>query len=65
MKRNDRISQIARISAMDRETLMRSLRMMRYTFKMDFSREYLASLEISELRHIVLAASSHRLRTSA
>ncbi len=44
---------------MDREGLIETLRRMRCEFPMDFTDDYLASLSIERLKHIVLAASLH------
>ncbi len=50
---------VDRISAMDRAGLIEALRRMRCEFPMDFTDDYLASLSIERLKHIVLAASLH------
>lgn len=45
---------------MDREELILLLRGMHCTFPMDFSEEYLQTLSVERLRHIVLAAWVHQ-----
>jgi len=49
------------ISRMDRFSLIRFLSRMRCSFKMDFSREYLETISLDQLRHIVLAACQHAI----
>jgi hypothetical protein len=50
---------IEKINDMDRPGLMQMLRGMRCDFKIDFTQEFLESVSVERLRHIVLAASLH------
>jgi hypothetical protein len=50
---------IEKINDMDRPGLMQMLRGMRCSFKIDFTQEFLDSVSLERLRHIVLAASLH------
>ena len=52
------------IQAMDRVALIQLLRKLECDFAMDFTDEFLDSLSIERLRHIVLAASLHAHRHS-
>jgi hypothetical protein len=52
------------IAEMDREGLIGMLARMECTFKMDFTKEFLGSVSLEKLRHIVLSASLHVLRSS-
>jgi hypothetical protein len=45
---------------MDREELILVLRGMHCTFPMDFTEEYLQTVSVERLRHIVLAAGAHQ-----
>lgn len=47
------------ICMMDRMSLMQRLRGMRCDFPIDFSDEYLNSISLERLQHIVLAAAVH------
>jgi len=44
---------------MDRFRLIRFLTQMRCSFELDFTREYLETISVDQLRHIVLAACQH------
>lgn len=55
----------ARIARMERGELTRMLLSMDCTFPVDFSREYLESMSVDRLRHIVLAAGLHERRARA
>jgi hypothetical protein len=44
------------IAALDRNELKRRIRTFRGRFKLDFNEDYLDSLSIDRLRHILLAA---------
>lgn len=59
---DNREANIAKIAIMDRQELIRKLLTMRCGFPIDFSREFLESMSIEHLRHIVLGASFHRVR---
>jgi len=48
-----------KIATMRRAGLVRLLRSMDCGFRIDFSDEYLKSMSIDRLRHVVLAASLH------
>jgi hypothetical protein len=50
---------------MDREELILLLQGMRCTFPLDFTEEYLQSVSVERLRHIVLAVSVHQERACA
>ena len=50
---------IEKINDMDRQHLMQALCGMRCSFKIDFTQEFLNSVSLERLRHIVLAASLH------
>lgn len=52
------------LAAMDRRQLIRTLREVRCDFELDFTDEYLRSVSIERLRHIVLAAALHDRRKS-
>ena len=57
-----RENNIVRIAVMDRQELSRKLLTMRCEFPIDFSREFLDSISIEHLRHIVLDASFHEIK---
>jgi len=48
-----------KLGLMDRPDLIEELRRLRCSFRMDFSPEFLDSVSVDRLRHIVLAASLH------
>jgi len=48
-----------RIATMDRAALTRMLRRLDCDFELDFTDEFLASISLPRLRHIVLAALLH------
>jgi hypothetical protein len=50
---------LARVSAMNRAGLIQTLRNMHCEFALDFTDEFLDSISIERLRHIVIAASVH------
>jgi hypothetical protein len=50
---------VGRIGSMDRAGLVDELRRMRCEFPMDFTDEFLSSMSVERLKHIVLAASLH------
>lgn len=50
---------------MDREELILLLKGMHCTFPMDFTEEYLQSVSVERLRHIVLGASIHQEKLCA
>jgi len=50
---------INRISVMDRSSLIGFLRGLHVDFEIDFTDDFLGSVSIERLRHIVLAASLH------
>jgi len=56
---NEKESTIVRITTMNRQELIRKLLGMRCGFPIDFSREFLESMSIEHLRHVVLDASFH------
>ena len=45
------------MAGMDRDELIRTLQGIRCPFKMDFTKEFLNSISLERLQHIVLAAS--------
>ena len=47
----------AKLATMDREGLICILRTMRCTFPLDFTEEFLQTVGVERLRHIVLAAA--------
>ncbi len=49
----------SKIAAMRRPGLIRLLRSLDCGFRMDFSDDYLKSMSLERLRHVVLAASLH------
>ncbi|MBN1942983.1 MAG: hypothetical protein JW849_06780 [Phycisphaerae bacterium] len=51
---------ITRLACMDRQDLILLLRSMHCTFPMDFTEEFLQTISVERLRHIVLAASVHQ-----
>ncbi len=53
----DRIA--TRLAGMNRPALMQLLRSLRCDFKIDFTDDYLHSVSLERLRHIVLAAELH------
>lgn len=50
---------VSTIAAMGRPQLVALLRGMRCGFDIDFSDEYINSMDLERLRHIALAASMH------
>ncbi len=50
---------VARIGSLDRCGLIQELRRMRCSFEIDFSDDFLNSVSLERLRHIVLAAGLH------
>ena len=46
---------------MDRPELIESLRGMKCPFELDFSDEFLGSISIERLRHILMAATMHSM----
>lgn len=50
---------VNKLSVMDRPGLIGELHKMECDFRMDFTEEFLNSVSIERLRHIVLAASLH------
>lgn len=54
-RQTDRL--IAKIAAMDRGDAIRTLKALRCTFELDFTDDYLRSISLGRLRHILLAAS--------
>ena len=50
---------VSTIASMKRSQLITLLRRMRCGFDIDFSDEYINSMNIDRLRHIALAASMH------
>ncbi|MCK5113707.1 MAG: hypothetical protein KAR11_02980 [Phycisphaerae bacterium] len=56
---SEREDMIIGIAVMDRQELIQKLLTMRCGFPIDFSREYLESIPLDNLRHIVLDASFH------
>lgn len=50
---------ISRIASLDRPGLVRFLRGLDVDFAIDFTDEFLDSISLERLRHIVLAASLH------
>ena len=58
--RSQRIEQtICKIATMGKVELVEMLNNMQCDFKFDFSQEFLDSLPLDKLRHIVMAASLH------
>ncbi len=56
---------LARIVAeMDRDGLIDMLNRMECTFRIDFTEEFLRTVSLEKLRHIVLSASLHLLKSS-
>ena len=53
---------IISITAMDRQELTKKLLGMKCEFPIDFSREFLASMSVEHLRHIVLDASFYETK---
>ena len=51
-----------RLAAMDRAALMRILRGMDCEFELDFTDEFLQTVSLARLRHIILAARLHEGR---
>jgi hypothetical protein len=47
------------LATMARVDLVKMLRQMHVPFRMDFTDEYLGSVSLDHLRHLVLAASLH------
>ena len=56
---------ITRLSSMKREELILLLSGMQCTFPLDFTEDYLQSVSVERLRHIVLAASVHQAEVCA
>jgi hypothetical protein len=56
---------VDKIAQMDRTSLVQELRQMRCDFKMDFSDDFLDTVSLERLQHIVLAAFLHDHRKSA
>ena len=54
-----------RIRSMDREGLVRFLRNLDCDFPIDFTDEFLGSLSLGRLRHIILAAVLHARNVEA
>ena len=52
-------SLVNRIAVMDRQTLLCTLKGMECDFKIDFTDDFLNSISLERLKHIVLAASLH------
>jgi hypothetical protein len=52
------------VAESDRESLIEMLSRMECTFRIDFTEDFLRSVTLEKLRHIVLSAALHRLRTS-
>lgn len=50
---------VNKIVSMDRKDLIDTLRHMQLSFQVDFTDEFLASVSMERLQHIVLAASLH------
>lgn len=50
---------VGRITVMERPNLVALLREMNCDFQIDFTDDFLASISLERLRHIVLAASLH------
>lgn len=50
---------IERIAGMDRPALVDTLQNLNCDFRIDFTAEFLDSISLERLRHIVLAASLH------
>jgi hypothetical protein len=50
----------ASIATMERPDLVRALHAIDCPFELDFTEEYLSSLSVERLRHLVLAACLHR-----
>lgn len=55
----------ARIAAMDRSHLIALLKDMHCSFPIDLTDEFLQSINLERLRHIVLATSLHQIKASA
>ena len=47
------------VAGMDRDQLIGMLRKMECTFRLDFTEEFLHSVNLERLRHIVLSAGLH------
>jgi hypothetical protein len=60
MDRTETEELACRIAAMGPVELIALLQSMQCTFDLDFTEEYLASLPLDRLRHVVLAAVLHR-----
>ena len=52
---------IVRIATMDRQELIQKLLGMQCGFPIDFSREFLESISLEQLRHIVLDATFYEI----
>ena len=50
---------VEKINGMQRDSLVQMLHQMHCPFKLDFTDEFLNSVSVERLRHIVLAASLH------
>ena len=55
-ERKDFEGNVTSIAAMGRDELIQKIRYFRGRFKLDFTEEYLNSLTVDELRHILLRA---------
>ena len=59
---DNRENSIVRIAVMDRQELIRKLLTMQCGFPIDFSRDFLDSISLEQLRHIVLDATFHETK---
>lgn len=50
---------MARVLAMGRKELVKTLRGLHCGFEVDFSDEYLSALSVAEIRHLVMGAALH------
>jgi hypothetical protein len=62
MSPQNRSALATRLAAMSRAELVRILRGMHCTFQLDFTDEFLRTVSLERLRHIILAASLHERR---
>ena len=53
------------IAVMERPQLIESLRSLNCPFSLDFSDEYLTSISVDRLRHILMAAALHSVRAES
>lgn len=58
---DERESNIVKIAVMGRQELIQKLLAMRCGFPIDFSREFLESISLEHLRHIVLDATFYEI----